>query len=97
MKSVVQAFWLLTTCIGNLIDVFLVEIELYPTQAGEYFILAFIMVGSALIFILLSIFYYEYVPEFEEKPAEQETEKSKNSPRTSIMEKENAAFEEEEL
>ena len=95
MKSVVQAFWLLTTCIGNLIDVFLVEIELYPTQTGEYFILAFIMVGSAMIFILLSIFYYEYVPEFEEKPLEKE--KSDDSPRTTINQKENSAFEEEEL
>ena len=65
MKSVVQAFWLLTTCIGNLIDVFLVEIELYPTQTGEYYILAFIMLGAAMIFVLLSIFYYDYVPEAE--------------------------------
>ena len=35
MKSVVQSFWLLTTCIGNIIDVFFVEIKLHPTQVGE--------------------------------------------------------------
>ena len=99
MKSVVQAFWLLTTCIGNLIDVFLVEIELYPTQTGEYFILAFIMVGSALIFILLSMFYYEYVPEAEFDDAANSTAKSEQqSPRTSTKEEEiNPAFDEEEL
>ena len=32
-------------------------------QSGEYFILALIMLGSSSIFILLSIFYYEYIPE----------------------------------
>ena len=99
MKSVVQAFWLLTTCIGNLIDVFLVEIELYPTQTGEYFILAFIMVGSALIFILLSMFYYEYVPEAEfDDVANSTTKSEQQSSRTSIKKEEiNPAFDEEEL
>ena len=99
MKSVVQAFWLLTTCIGNLIDVFLVEIELYPTQTGEYFILAFIMVGSALIFILLSMFYYEYVPEAEFDDSANSTAKSEQqSPRTPVKKEEiNPAFDEEEL
>ena len=91
MKSVVQSFWLLTTCVGNIIDIFLVEIKLAPTQvkfepqirlfdrkssvfkfiqiliesfqSGEYFILALIMLGSSSIFILLSIFYYQYIPE----------------------------------
>ena len=32
-------------------------------KAGEYFALAAIMVGATGIFVLLSIFYYEYVPE----------------------------------
>ena len=32
MKSVVQSFWLLTTCVGNIIDIFFVEIKLAPTQ-----------------------------------------------------------------
>ena len=34
MKSVVQSFWLLTTCFGNIIDIFLVEIKLSPTQVN---------------------------------------------------------------
>jgi len=34
MKSVVQSFWLLTTCMGNIIDIFFVEIKLAPTQVN---------------------------------------------------------------
>jgi len=80
MKSVVQSFWLLTTCVGNIIDIFLVEIKMHPTQAGEYFILAMIMLGASSIFILLSIFYYEYIPEDafakdEKEDIKDETEK----------------------
>ena len=34
MKSVVQSFWLLTTCFGNIIDIFFVEIQLWDTQVS---------------------------------------------------------------
>ena len=34
MKAVAQSFELLTTCIGNIIDIFLVQIKLGDTQAG---------------------------------------------------------------
>ena len=34
MKSVVQSFWLLTTCLGNIIDIFFVEIQLWDTQVS---------------------------------------------------------------
>jgi solute carrier family 15 oligopeptide transporter 1 len=76
MTSVLQSFWLLTTCFGNILDVFFVEISMHPTQSGEYFILAAIMVGAALVFVLLSMFYYEYVPEgtFDEDEEGEENE-----------------------
>ena len=32
MKSVLGSFWFLTTCIGNILVVFFVEIKLWPTQ-----------------------------------------------------------------
>ena len=35
MKSVVQSFWLLTTCLGNIIDIFFVEIQLWDTQVKQ--------------------------------------------------------------
>lgn len=47
-------------------------------KSGEYFILAAIMVGAALIFVLLSIFYYEYVPEGTFDENEEEIEGTKN-------------------
>ena len=34
MKAVAQSFELLTTCIGNIIDIFLVQIKLGDTQVG---------------------------------------------------------------
>ena len=37
LKSVVQSFWLLTVCVGNIIDVFFVEIKLWPTQVFSIF------------------------------------------------------------
>ena len=36
MKSVVQSFWLLTTCIGNIIDIFLIEIKLWKNQVSYF-------------------------------------------------------------
>ena len=36
---------------------------LFQFQTGEYFVLALIMFGASLIFVFLSIFYYDYVPE----------------------------------
>merc|ERR1711990_814038 len=81
MKAVAQSFELLTTCIGNIIDIFLIEIKLSDTLTGEYFILSFIMLGATGIFILLAYFYYEYVPEdafssdeYNQKKDEVETE-----------------------
>jgi len=76
MKSTVQSFWLLTTCIGNVIVIFLVSVKIGNTQAGEYFILACIMAGAAFLFMLLSIFYYEYVDPEEFENAEDDNEKS---------------------
>ena len=34
MKAVAQSFELLTTCIGNIIDIFLIEIKLSDTQVN---------------------------------------------------------------
>ena len=36
MKSVLQSFWLLTTCLGNILDVFFVEISMHPTQVTRF-------------------------------------------------------------
>merc|ERR1719393_540682 len=95
MKAVAQSFELLTTCIGNIIDIFLVQIKLGDTQTAEYFVLSFIMFGASLWFILLAIFYYEYVPEdaFAEqdaalKESKEESEESKEELKKSEAENE---------
>ena len=36
MKSVLGSFWFLTTCIGNILVVFFVEIKLWPTQVLQF-------------------------------------------------------------
>lgn len=65
MKSVVGSFWFLTTCIGNLINIVLVEVKFSANQSGEYFVLAIIMFVASVIFSLLAAFYYKYVPTTE--------------------------------
>ena len=53
-------------------------------QAGEYFALSAIMLGASMIFVLLSIFYYDYVPEgtFVDNPNDEELEVKSEKPET---------------
>ena len=44
MKSMVQACWLLTTAIGNLVVAFVAESHLFETQAPEFFLFGALMV-----------------------------------------------------
>ena len=62
-KAIMNACWVLTTCIGNLIDLVIVSLKFTREQSNEYFIFAGLMTGAAISFLLLAIFYYEYVPE----------------------------------
>ena len=63
MKAIMNACWVLTTCVGNLIDLVIVSLKFTREQSNEYFIFAGLMAGAAIAFMLLAIFYYEYVPE----------------------------------
>ena len=58
MKSVVQAFWLLTTAVGNVIDIIVVGVEAFDSQAYEFFLFAGIMFVDMMVFMYLS---YRYV------------------------------------
>ncbi|XP_060069395.1 solute carrier family 15 member 1-like [Ylistrum balloti] len=57
MKSVVQAAWLLTTAVGDLIVVIVAEAQLLPSQTAEFFFFAALMTFVSLIFMLMSYFY----------------------------------------
>ena len=60
MKSIVNAFWVLTTCVGNLIDLAIVSIKFTRIQSTEYLIFSGLMTIAAIIFTILAVFYYGY-------------------------------------
>uniref|UniRef100_A0A1I7W7V7 Neur_chan_memb domain-containing protein n=1 Tax=Heterorhabditis bacteriophora TaxID=37862 RepID=A0A1I7W7V7_HETBA len=69
LKSVVQAIWLFTVAIGDLIIILIAEANLFQNLATEMFVFAGAMVVVIGIFILLSVFYYEYA-DFNSDPLE---------------------------
>lgn len=74
LKSVLAAWWLLTVSVGNIVVIIVAEGQFMDSQVGEYILFAGLIIASNIIFMLLSIFYYEYVAidEFDnfEYPAE---------------------------
>ncbi|CEF70947.1 Proton-dependent oligopeptide transporter family and Major facilitator superfamily domain, general substrate transporter-containing protein [Strongyloides ratti] len=67
MKSVVQAVWLITVAFGDLIIIIIEVLDLFENRATEMFAYAGAMVVVIGVFLLLSIFYYEYVDYSEEE------------------------------
>lgn len=59
MKSVVQALWLITVAVGNVIVVGISEIRLFDEQSNEFFLFSALMFGDMLIFMLLA-YRYKY-------------------------------------
>lgn len=64
MKSVVQAFWLLTTAFGNVIVIFVAEAGNFNDRSSEFFMFACLMLVDMAFFIGLA---YWYTPRKEEK------------------------------
>uniref|UniRef100_A0A914VRC6 Uncharacterized protein n=1 Tax=Plectus sambesii TaxID=2011161 RepID=A0A914VRC6_9BILA len=60
MKSVVQALWLLTVAFGDLIILAIAAAALFSNMAVEMLAFAGAMVVVICVFILLSVFYYDY-------------------------------------
>lgn len=54
MKSVLQAFWLLTVTFGNIFVVIIAKIKLFETQAGEFFLYSGLMALNIILFIFLA-------------------------------------------
>lgn len=54
MKSVLQAFWLLTVTFGNIFVVIIAKIKVFDTQSGEFFLFAGLMALNILLFIYLA-------------------------------------------
>merc|ERR1711862_491178 len=59
MKSVLQAFWLLTTAFGNVIVILVAEAKAFDDRASEFFMFACLMLVDMAIFMFLA---WRYVP-----------------------------------
>uniref|UniRef100_A0A7I4XVV5 Solute carrier family 15 member 2 n=1 Tax=Haemonchus contortus TaxID=6289 RepID=A0A7I4XVV5_HAECO len=73
MKSVLQALWLLTVFMGNVIDMGISGTHIIPEPATEFFFYAFLMILVMGIFILLAC-RYTYVENAEEVQPTQKKE-----------------------
>ena len=60
MKSLLQASWLLTVALGNVIVVIIAEAKFFQSQAHEFFLFAVMMFIDMAIFALLAM-RYKYV------------------------------------
>lgn len=60
MKSLLQAFWLLTVAFGNIIVVVVAELKFFQSQASEFFLFAGLMFVDMLIFMWFAHFYVTY-------------------------------------
>ena len=54
MKSVLQAFWLLTVAFGNIIVILVSEAKIFDDQASEFFFFAALMSLDTFIMIFLA-------------------------------------------
>ena len=59
------SFWLLTVSVGNIVVIIVAEGKIMSSQVAEYLLFAGLIVGANVVFVLLAVFYYEYVKEGE--------------------------------
>ncbi|ELT88263.1 hypothetical protein CAPTEDRAFT_159070 [Capitella teleta] len=60
MKSVLQASWLLTVAVGNVLDILIAGTHFIQNQATEFFVFATLMAVMTVIFGVMA-YYYKYV------------------------------------
>ena len=63
LKAVMASFRLLTVSVGNFVVIIVAEGKIMPTQVGEYLLFAGLIAVASVALVLLSAFYYEYVPD----------------------------------
>uniref|UniRef100_A0A673GP66 Solute carrier family 15 member 1 n=1 Tax=Sinocyclocheilus rhinocerous TaxID=307959 RepID=A0A673GP66_9TELE len=92
MKSVLQAGWLLTVAVGNIIVLIVAEAGSLPDQWAEYVLFACLLVAVSIIFAFMAYFYTYIDPaEIEAKFMELEPEDKKKS-ELEMMTKDNLAY-----
>lgn len=62
MKSVLQAAWLMTVALGNLVVVVVTLINPFKKQSLEFFFFAALMVLDMMVFAVIAYFYVPYKP-----------------------------------
>ncbi|XP_038674397.1 solute carrier family 15 member 1-like isoform X2 [Scyliorhinus canicula] len=78
MKSVLQAGWLLTNAVGNIIVLIVAEASTIQEQWAEYILFAALLIAVCIVFATMAYFYTYVDPvEMEAEMAEQETAKEK--------------------
>uniref|UniRef100_A0A8C2ANE8 Solute carrier family 15 member 1b n=1 Tax=Cyprinus carpio TaxID=7962 RepID=A0A8C2ANE8_CYPCA len=78
MKSVLQAGWLLTVAVGNIIVLIVAEAGSLPDQWAEYVLFASLLVAVSIIFAVMAYFYTYMDPmEIEAKFMELDPEEKK--------------------
>ncbi|XP_052870615.1 peptide transporter family 1-like, partial [Anopheles cruzii] len=75
MKSVIQAFWLLTVAIGNMLVVFIAEAKFVQSQALEFFLFAALMFLDMGLFMVLAMRYRYSDPPVESIEVEESGKK----------------------
>uniref|UniRef100_A0A4W4H9T5 Solute carrier family 15 member 1 n=1 Tax=Electrophorus electricus TaxID=8005 RepID=A0A4W4H9T5_ELEEL len=83
MKSVLQAGWLLTVAVGNIIVLIVAEAGQLPDQWAEYVLFASLLICVCVIFSIMAYFYtyidpMEIEAQFAEGGPQDKEEKSKN-------------------
>lgn len=72
MKSVLQACWLLTVTVGNVIVVIVAHSHFFAEQSSEFFLFAGLMIVDMLLFVWLAVRYrYNNGPNGENAKAEE--------------------------
>ncbi|XP_031438945.1 solute carrier family 15 member 1b [Clupea harengus] len=88
MKSVLQAGWLLTVAVGNIIVLIIAEAAQLPEKWAEYILFASLLVAVCIVFAIMA-YYYKYEDpaeieaQFAEKEPEDKDEKKKRGSRSS--------------
>ncbi|XP_041115916.1 solute carrier family 15 member 1-like [Polyodon spathula] len=77
MKSVLQAGWLLTVAVGNIIVLIVAGVGQLPDQWAEYILFAALLVAVSIIFSIMAYF-YTYVDPAEIEAQFDEEEKKKD-------------------
>ncbi|XP_048056579.1 solute carrier family 15 member 1b [Megalobrama amblycephala] len=92
MKSVLQAGWLLTVAVGNIIVLIVAEAGSLPDQWAEYLLFASLLVAVSIVFAIMAYFFtYTDPAEIESKFIELEPEDEKKKGLEMMM-KDNVAY-----